>query len=126
MLVYRCADLMFSTRVRSAADDIGLTARPVRSVDMLRARLERVDDGRANDAVTSLVVEIDGEPLANELIEAARAHDAELAIVAFGPHVAVAALEAAQAAGASAVLTRGAFTRDLPALMHQLKERAGE
>lgn len=125
MLVYRCADLMFSTRVRAAADDAGLTARPVRSIEMLRKRLHRVEDGKANDAVTSMIVEIDGEPLAGELIAEARAYDPSLAIVAFGPHVEVDALAAAAQAGADPVMTRGAFHQRLPELIVRLRDRAG-
>ncbi|MEM0913956.1 MAG: hypothetical protein AAGK09_05025 [Planctomycetota bacterium] len=121
MLVYRCADLMFSTRVRAAADDAGLVARPVRSVEMLRKRLERVQDGKANDAVTSMIVEVDGEAVVDELIAAARAHDPTLRIVAFGPHVAVEALQAAGQAGADPVLTRGSFHNGLPGLMERLR-----
>jgi hypothetical protein len=124
MLVYRCADLMFSSRVRNAADDAGLTARPVRSVEMLVRRLERVADGKANDAVTSMIVEVDDEPVAIDLIREARRRDAGLAILAFGPHVAVEALRAAGEAGAEPVLTRGAFHRDLPTIVRRLADRA--
>ncbi|MEM9790593.1 MAG: hypothetical protein AAFY08_08145 [Planctomycetota bacterium] len=110
--------------MRAAAEDAGLAARPVRSMEMLRKRLDRVDDGKANDAVTSMIVEVDGEPWVNELIAAARAHDATLAIVAFGPHVEVDALSAAGEAGADPVLTRGAFHAKLPELIEALRRRA--
>jgi len=112
---------MFSTRVRAAADDAGLTARPVRTTDMLQRRLARVDDGKANDPVTSVIVEIDDTDLPIELIRLARQHDAELPIIAFGPHVEVEALRAAGEAGAQPVMTRGSFHRELPAIIDRLR-----
>jgi hypothetical protein len=43
-------------------------------------------------------------------------------IVAWGPHVEVAKLRAAKAAGADAVMARGAFARQLPAILKELEE----
>lgn len=86
---------------------------------MLQKRLDRVEDGKANDAMTLLLVDLDmGEP-ALELIQQARAHDAELPIITWGPHVAVDLLNQAGEAGATEVMTRGSFTQKLPEIVEQ-------
>lgn len=86
---------------------------------MLQKRLDRVDDGKANDAITLLLVDLDiGEP-ALELIRQARSHNAELPIITWGPHVAVDLLNQAGEAGASDVMTRGSFTAKLPEIIQQ-------
>ena len=117
MIVYCCADLIFATKVRSTCDALGAVSRPARNPEMLQRRLDRVEDGKPNDAVTLLLVDLDIGASALELIQQARAHDAELKIIAWGPHVAVDLLNAAGQAGASQVLTRGSFTTKLPEII---------
>jgi DNA-binding NtrC family response regulator len=86
---------------------------------MLQKRLDCVDDGKPNDPVALLLIDLDiGEP-ALELIKQARGHDADLPIIAWGPHVAVELLSSAGEAGASEVMTRGAFTSKLPEIVEQ-------
>lgn len=116
MIVYCCSDLIFATKVRSTAESLGVVSRPVRDAAMLQARLDRIDDGRANDPVSALIVDLDTEDRGLALIDQARSHDASLPIIAFGPHVAVELLGQAQALGAH-VMTRGAFTAKLPELI---------
>lgn len=117
MIVYCCADLIFATKVRSTCDALGATSRPARNAEMLQKRLDRVDDGKANDPVALVLVDLDiGEP-ALELIATARAHDAELPIIAWGPHVAVDLLARANDAGATQSMARGAFTAQLPQII---------
>ena len=117
MIVYCCADLIFATKVRSTCDALGSVSRPARNAEMLQKRLDRVDDGKPNDAVSLLLIDLDlGEP-ALELIRQARTHDADLTIIAWGPHVAVDLLKAAGQAGATQVMTRGSFTSNLPEII---------
>ncbi len=123
MIVYCCADLIFATKVRSTADALGLPSRPARDAGMLLARLDRVDDGKVNDAVRLVVVDLEREG-GIDLIRLAATHDstagdARPEVVAFGPHVMTEALRAAQEAGAGTVMTRGAFTAQLPAILQQ-------
>lgn len=88
---------------------------------MLQKRLDCIDDGKANDAVALLLIDLDmGEP-ALELIQQARSHDADLPIITWGPHVAVDLLNRAGQAGASEVMTRGSFTQKLPELISAYK-----
>ena len=122
MIIYCCADLIFATKVRSTCDALGAVSRPARNAEMLQKRLDRVDDGKANDAMSLLLIDLDmGEP-ALELIQQARSHDAELPIITWGPHVAVDLLKAAGEAGASEVMTRGSFTTKLPEIVSAYKQ----
>jgi DNA-binding NarL/FixJ family response regulator len=122
MIVYACADLIFATKVRSTCDALGAVSRPARNAAMLQKRLDRVDDGKANDPISLLLVDLDmGEP-ALELIRQARAHHAELPIITWGPHVAVDLLNRAGVAGASEVMTRGSFTAKLPEIVQTYRD----
>ncbi|MEM8781812.1 MAG: hypothetical protein AAGE65_03060 [Planctomycetota bacterium] len=116
MIVYACVDLMFASKVSATCDAAGVVGRPARSAAMLRARLDRVDDGKSNEAVSNLFVEVSRED-ALELITIAHEHPARPRVVAFGPHVDAARLEAARTAGADEVMARGAFAAQLPALV---------
>lgn len=117
MIVYSCADLIFATKVRSTCDALGAVSRPARNPEMLQKRLDRVEDGKPNDAVSLVLIDLDiGEP-ALALIQTARAHRADLPIIAWGPHVAVGLLQRAGEAGASQVMARGAFTAQLPKII---------
>lgn len=119
MIVYCCADLIFATKVRSTCETMGAVSRPARNAEMLKNRLDRVDDGKPNDPVALLLIDLDlGEP-ALELIQTARSHDPALPIIAWGPHVAIDLLNAAGQAGATEVLTRGSFTAKLPAIVQR-------
>ena len=119
MILYLAADLLWATRIRSTADSIGIPARPARTLDMLVARL-------ADSPVRGVVIDLEGEN-SLALIAHLRRPDASpveksARIVAWGPHVEVAKLRAAKAAGAAAVMARGAFARQLPAILKELEE----
>jgi hypothetical protein len=137
MIVYVAADLLWATRIKGTADQLGIPCRPVRSLDMLRARL-------GEGGVRGVIVDLEAGDLALEVIRAVRLHEARgggggdqggvpdgggsggrggegvAAIVAFGPHVEVEAFAAAKAAGADRVLARGAFDRGLVEVLRGL------
>ncbi|VAX39899.1 hypothetical protein MNBD_PLANCTO03-2128 [hydrothermal vent metagenome] len=113
MILYLCADLLWATRVKSSAEDLGISARPVRTLEMLEARL-------ADSDVRGLIVDLEAGPVGIELIGRV-AGDAAIPVVAFGPHVAEAALEAAREAGADRVLARGAFANGLGGILRELE-----
>lgn len=123
MIVYACADLIFATKIRSTAESLGVTTRPARDAEALQKRLDQFDDGRANDAVSAVFLDLDLADQAIALVRQAKAHDAALPVVAFGSHVATEMLAAARQAGADAVLPRSAFTARLPSLLEQFKAR---
>lgn len=107
MILYACADLLWATKIKGTADALGIAARPVRSVEMLIARL-------ADSPVSALMVDLEMGQTAIDLIRHVRAHEAEpsarprpLPILAFGPHVDVDGLSAAKAAGATEAVARG-------------------
>ena len=123
MILYYAADLLWSTRIRSTAQTLGIEVRPIRSVEMLAARL-------ADSEVRGVVVDLDGGETALTLIRHLRrpeATDAERAVkvVAWGPHVEVEKLRAAKEAGADSVMARGAFSRRLVAVLRELEDGAG-
>jgi hypothetical protein len=123
MILYHSADLLWATRIKGTAEAIGLAARPVRSTDMLDARL-------GDSPVKALIVDLDAPEIAMELINRLRGPNASpteklIRIVAFGPHVAVEAFASARNAGANQVLARGAFSRHLPEWLTALSSDPG-
>ena len=118
MILYSAADLLWATRIKAAADDLGIAARPVRDLAMLEARL-------AEGGVTGLIVDLEVFEAASALVGRLRGSDsgpreAAVRIVAFGPHVATDRFEAIRAAGADEVLPRGAFDRRLADVLSAL------
>ena len=108
-------DLMFSSKVREAATALGVEARSVRSLEAL------VEGCRGGAGL--VVVDLDARRLSPiAAIEALRADPslAGLSVVGFFSHVHEERAEQARAAGCSQVLTRGAFVRELPALLSGL------
>ncbi|MFW6058623.1 MAG: hypothetical protein ACODAQ_00490 [Phycisphaeraceae bacterium] len=119
MIVYACSDLFFATRIRSTADSLGVVTRPTRDAEALQQRLDRVDDGKPNDPVRAVMVDLELGEAGIALVRQAKQHAAAPTVIAFGSHVAKEVLEAAQSAGADQVLPRSAFTTKLPALLEQ-------
>lgn len=117
MVVYSCADLIFSTKIRSTADTLGLPTRPVRDAPMLDARLRRIDDGKPNEPVTALFLDLDTGEDGLRLIDQIKAFDPAIPVLAFGSHVATELLQAARQRGADSVMSRGGFTANLPDLL---------
>lgn len=106
------ADLLFASRIRAAAQSAGVELRLVRSVD------QALESARAG--ARHLILDLDlraGDPVA--LIEAIRADPAtaDLEVTGFVSHVNEDRIRAARAAGATRVLARSAFVRDLPRLL---------
>lgn len=117
MLLFLAADLLWATKIKSTADALGIPARPVRSADMLAARL-------ADSPVRALLVDLDAGEVALDLIRQLRAQPAHAVtpVIAFGPHVLVEAFQAAKAAGASTVMARGALQARLPEVLRALDQ----
>jgi CheY-like chemotaxis protein len=122
MLLYAAADLIWATRIKATAEDLGISARPVRSLEMLQARLA---DAPSDSPVRGFVADLES-PVALELITYLRApgpgQPNPVRIVAYGPHIATDRLQQAKAAGADQVLPRGAFDRQLPEILKALDQ----
>jgi DNA-binding NtrC family response regulator len=120
MLVYCCADLIFATKIGSTAQVMNLPARPARDAAALQRRLDRVDDGKLNEPVRAVFLDMELGDAALAMLQQVKEHSPHVPVVCFGSHVAVELLQAARDAGATAVLARSAFTATLPSLIRQL------
>lgn len=119
MLIYSCSDLIFSTKIRTTAEILQVESRPARNIDMLRARLDREDDGKVNEPVTCVMIDLEMGDHAFEMIKLAVNHEAKPRVIAFAPHVMTGAIAGAERVGADQVMARGSFTNQLPELITQ-------
>jgi len=121
MILYLAADLIWATRIKGVADALGIPCRPVRTMEMLEARL-------ADSPVAALLLDLEKPDEAMAFIARLRGDGATeperaVKVLAWGPHVAVELLEQARAAGADVVMTRGAFDHKLPEVLTKLAAR---
>ncbi len=121
MIVYCCPDLLFATRIRSTAQAMSIPTRPARDAAALQARLDRVDDGKGNDPVSGVIVDLDLGEAGLALIEQTKHHAAGVAVAAYGSHVATDMLERARTSGADFVMPRGAFVASMPVVLERLR-----
>jgi DNA-binding response OmpR family regulator len=115
MILYLASDLIWATRIKSTAEDVGKAARPVRSLEMLEARL-------ADSPVTALIVDLESPDVGLAMIRHLRAHPAHhsIRILCFAPHVKKDIMQEARDAGAHEVLPRGSFDHHLPDILLKL------
>jgi CheY-like chemotaxis protein len=111
-IIALAADLLFGARIRSAAAAAAIPLVLVRTTDEALAA--------AQAGARSLILDLDlraGDPIA--LLQALRGvpATADLPVIAFVSHVREDRIQAARAAGATRVLARSAFVRDLPELL---------
>ncbi len=118
MILYAASDLIWATRIRTTADEMGIPARPTRTPEMLRDRIE-------DAAPVGLVVDMAKESDALEMVR--QGVEAGLRVAAFGPHVDVEGLAMAEQAGAM-VMPRGAFAARIGHVLTWLSrgDEAGE
>lgn len=122
MILYLAADLLWASKVKGTADALGVPARPVRTMEMLEARLADCD-------VKALLLDLDKPDEALAMIARLRggsASDKEKSIrlIAWGPHIAKDLLQRARTAGADEVLTRGAMDHNMQEILLSLHARA--
>jgi len=115
MIVYLVSDLIWETRIRSAAQAVGVEAMRVRQADELHKLFNE-------NEVELFLVDLEAEG-ALEAVSAAAEQAEDTRIVAWAPHVAATMLEQARAAGAGDVLARGAFARQLASLVESVGSR---
>jgi hypothetical protein len=127
VILYAAADLLWASKIKSTAEAMGLAARPVRTLEMLHARLADCPEAK------SLMVDLDKGEDALALIAALRQFERtsqaagqarRLRVLAWGPHVAKDLLQAARDAGADDVLTRGALEHNMEEVLLKLAGQA--
>ncbi|QDT09614.1 histidine kinase [Stieleria marina] len=106
VVVFLSGDLMFASRVRGAAENAGLEFK-------LSGRLPEDAGGVIRYVILDLATM---SKLTGDLPEQCANLCADAKVIAYGPHVQVAKLDAAKSAGIESVLTRGQFDRMLPTL----------
>jgi len=122
IILYCAADLLWATKIKETGAALGIPCRPVRSIDMLEARL-------ADSLVAAVLLDLEAGPACFDLLARLRGpastpEQRAIPVVAFGPHVDVEALRRAQQAGATAVMARGALHRGLPQILKGLSSGA--
>ncbi|MCC7192725.1 MAG: response regulator [Phycisphaeraceae bacterium] len=120
MVIYCCTDLIFATKISSTAETLNVPARPARNAEAMRKRLERVDDGKLNDPVTGVMIDLEMGDDGLALLDQVKQHDPTIPVVTFGSHVATEALQAARQRGADFVLSRSMFSNSLPSLLEKM------
>ena len=124
MIVYVCNDLIFSSRIRALAEDLGIEAESALDIESLRALLPETDGQAQDDAMTGAVVDLDLGQTALQVVAAIKSHDPTIPVVAFGPHVQPDLLAAARAQGADAVMPRSRFSQDMAGVLRRLGNKA--
>ena len=117
MIIACCTDLIFATKIRSTAEHVGVPFRSANNAAAVTARLDRVDDGRLNEPVTGVLIDLDLGEAGLAIIEQIKAKSPGVHVIAFGSHVAVEILQAAKKRGADAVMPRSQFAVKLPELL---------
>lgn len=121
VILYLASDLVWATKIKAMAEDLGLAARPVRSLEMLEARL-------ADSPVTAFIADLEKPEEALAMLARLRGAGSEEAArrvrtLAFAPHVAKDLMQRAREAGADEVLPRGAFDHHLADILLKLAGR---
>lgn len=116
MILYFASDLVWATRIKATAEDLGIACRPVRNLDMLAQRL-------ADSSPGALILDLETEEAGLELLRGLRADERGrgVRVVAFAPHVKKDLMQAARDAGADEVMTRGAFDHGLVDVLVRLE-----
>ena len=114
-LVYD-SDLFFSVRITESLNTVGYQTRTVRRLDAFA------------DAITTWRPRITFVNMSSRGVEwqaaISAAHDAELPMVAYGPHVDTEAQSKARLLGAAAVVANSQLAADLPAIVERALRRA--
>ncbi len=123
MILYLASDLIWATKIKGVAEHLGLPCRPVRTPEMLEARL-------ADSDVAAVLLDLEKPDEALAMIarlrgDGASEQDQKIRVVAFGPHVLVELFQQARDAGADEVLARGVLDRNMPEILLTLAGRGG-
>ena len=122
MILYLAADLLWASKIKGTADALGLPCRPVRTLEMLEARLAELPPP---GGVRALAVDLDKPEEALAMIgrlkgDGASGAERAVRVLAFGPHVLKELFERARQAGADEVMARGAFDHGMRDILTRL------
>ena len=106
-------DLLFSTKITSTGQALGVPVGVARSVDALAAKLGEVAEGDSSLVIVDL--NASGDPL--EAIRRMKSLPAPPRVIAYVSHVQADLAAAARTAGADEVMPRSAFSMNLPAIL---------
>jgi DNA-binding NarL/FixJ family response regulator len=106
-------DLLFSTKITSTGQALGVPVTVARSVDALAAQMNAAGVGDAHLVIVDL--NASGDPL--EAIRRMKAQSAPPRVIAYVSHVQADLAAAARTAGADDVMPRSAFSKNLPAIL---------
>lgn len=109
-IVYLTADLLFASRIEQAARQQSVGLSIVRNAEAALAAIGE------QTQLLMIDLTLSGLDIAS-LVADARDSYPTLQILAYGPHVQAARLEAAREAGCHQVLTRGQFDREATAII---------
>lgn len=121
MILYLAADLIWGTRIKATAESLGISARPVRSLEMLEARLGEVHPTPIRGLLLDLEKPDEALAMLARLRDRRPIDPPPFPAICWAPHVERGLMEQAAAAGAARVLTRGAFDANLPRLLAELE-----
>lgn len=116
MLLLLIPDLFFGVKVADAARALGFATRDVASAPALPAA--------ARAGVAGIIVDTQVRSDWQAAVRALKADpaSANIPVLAFAPHVDVAATRAAVAVGCDRIVTRGKLASELPSLLRELFE----
>lgn len=107
-------DLLFSTKITSTGQALGVPVTVARGVDVL---IEKLSATSEEEADTLVIVDLNasGDPM--EAIRRVKALASPSRVIAFVSHVQADLAAAARDAGADEVMPRSAFSMNLPAIL---------
>ncbi len=115
--LFLTTDLLFSSEVLAAASAQGLSLQTVSSTEQL---LRRAADNPPRVVLVDL--SLPGLDISQVVGQLRQLSAPPRAVVAYGPHVHTAKLEAAHRAGCDKVLSRGQLSRDMAEVLRELKQ----
>ncbi|MEZ6057317.1 MAG: hypothetical protein R3C01_11490 [Planctomycetaceae bacterium] len=110
MILLATQDLMFSSRVSFAAETRSRTIR-------ISAELPALMETLSRETCELLLIDLESPGIALSKLLAAIPSREQTFVIAYGPHVQTARLDAAQQAGCDLVLSRGQFDRELDQIL---------
>jgi DNA-binding NarL/FixJ family response regulator len=116
IVLYLTSDLLFSSRVASAAAQHGIAVVVLSDLAALQVHLQQ-------DSPRAVILDLEhraADPAS--VMEHVLASTSRPTVVAYGPHVKQSLLDAAQSARVDLVLSRGQFNSQVANLFQQLKQ----